>query len=264
MIDWRYWANNPVAIDCLAIAGWLYALLIGPWRNRIAPGQPFPAAAARRFYSGLALAYVAVGSPLARTGELYLFTAHLFQHLLILYPVAALFLSGLPAWLIDSAAGSPAIGPVLRAVTRPVPAGLFFILVVTAWHLPKPYEWALAHEWARLLQYALFLKAGIFFWWPLLSPSRIAPPIGYGQRLAYLFGIEAALTGVYTFILMADHAMVPTYEYAPRVLPGFSALNDQILAGMLLSGISSLVLLGALGFNFFRWASTDRAKSAHS
>jgi putative membrane protein len=261
MIGWRYWHNNPAAVAALILLGWLYALCVGPWRGHLAPGQTFPRAAAIRFYAGLLLGYLAVGSPLAWVGEVYLFSAHLVQHLVILYPVSGLLMLGFPDWLIDAWCDRPVLRRPLRVLTRPLTAGFLFVVVLSVWHLPKLYERALENETVRLVQYGSLIFIGILFWWPLLSPSRVLPPVRYGARLLYLFAIEVSLTAVFTYVLMADHAMYPTYAYAPRIIAGLSPLNDQLLAGVLLSGISSLVLVGALGVNFFRWAKQDRTAS---
>src|ERR1022692_4343179 len=83
MIDWRHWHNEPFLTGGLILAGWLYAILAGPLRARLAPGLPFPRAAAALFYAALAIFYVAVGSPLDQVGERFLLSAHMVQHLLI-------------------------------------------------------------------------------------------------------------------------------------------------------------------------------------
>ncbi|RME68784.1 MAG: cytochrome c oxidase assembly protein, partial [Verrucomicrobia bacterium] len=42
MVDWTHWHNEPLLIGALTLACWAYALAVGPWRFRIAPGAPFP------------------------------------------------------------------------------------------------------------------------------------------------------------------------------------------------------------------------------
>src|SRR4051812_15570235 len=101
MIDWRHWHNEPWLVGGLVFLGWAWAVLAGPWRSRLAPGEPFPRRHAVRFYLGLLTFYVAVGSPLDQIGERLLFSAHMAQHQLLIYPAAILFLLGLPPWMID-------------------------------------------------------------------------------------------------------------------------------------------------------------------
>jgi putative membrane protein len=132
------------------------------------------------------------------------------------------------------------------------------VLVVSAGYLPRLFEPGLRNDSVHQLQQAIFLAVGLLFWWQLLSPSRVFRRLGYGGRMLYLSAVECALTGVFTYILMADHAMYPTYEHAPRLMATLTSTEDQVLAGVLLSAVSSLALVGALGATFYRWAQVDR------
>ena len=145
-----------------------------------------------------------------------------------------------------------------RFLLQPLICGALFILVVSAAYLPRIFEGSLRSDGFHQAQHALFLGVALLFWWPLLSPSRACPPIHYGARLLYLFLIVVAQSGVFTYILLAGHAMYPTYEQAPRLCAALSPAEDQTLAGVILSLVSSLVLVGALGVNFYRWAQTEK------
>jgi putative membrane protein len=259
MIDWGSWHSEPILVGALVILGWLYALAVGPLRARIAPWAPFPRGEALCFGGGLFLLYLAWGSPLDLVGRYYLCSVHAALDLLVLFPAAALLLRGIPAWL-----GEPVLGrtrPAARLLFHPVIDSVAFVLVVSGSYLPRPFEAALRSDRLHALQAGLLLAAALLFWRPLLSRSAVVRPPGYGGRLAYLFGTEVALTGVFTYILMAEHGMYPTYEHAPRLIPALTALEDQVLAGVLLSGVSSLVLVGVLGLNFYRWYQADQART---
>jgi putative membrane protein len=257
MIDWGSWRNQPILLAGLVLLGWLYALGIGPWRARLAPGQPFPRRRAIRFAAGLALLYLALGSPLDDIGRYYLCSAHTVQDMVVLYPGAALLLLGVPDWLAD-----PVLARVPRPVARvlfgPVVCGALFVVMVSGWYVPPLFEGSLRHEGLHALRAGLFLATALLFWWPLLSPSRILPPLRFGPRLLYLTAVQVALTGVFTYVLMAEHAMYPTYDHAPRLIAALSPNEDQILAGALLSFLSSAVLVSTLGLNFYRWSQTDQ------
>jgi putative membrane protein len=257
MIDWGSWRNQPVLLGGLVLLGWLYALGVGPLRGRLAPGEPFPRRRAGAFAAGLALLYLALGSPLDEIARYFLCSAHTVQDVLVLYPAAALLLLGLPGWLADAVLGhlSRSVG---RALLGPVVCGGCFVVMVSGWYVPRLFEGALRDGGLHALRAGLFLAAALLFWWPLLSPSRLFPPMRHGPRLVYLFAIQVALTGVFTYLLMADHAMYPTYDHAPRLIAALSPGEDQILAGTLLSFLSSMVLVSALGLNFYRWSQIDR------
>src|SRR5256885_2007455 len=117
MIDWRHWHNEPWLIGGLVFLGWLWAVLAGPWRARLAPAEPFPFRRAVRFYPGLLIFYLAVGSPLDQIGERLLFSAHMLQHQLLIYPAAILFLIGLPSWMIDPLFRSRVVRVPFRILT---------------------------------------------------------------------------------------------------------------------------------------------------
>ena len=179
--------------------------------------------------------------------------------LVVLYPAAALVLSGIPPWMADSILSRRGARAAAGLFLHPLPAAAAFILATTAWYLPRPFEWALQQGWPGGIERLTVLAAALLFWWPLISPSRIAPPIGFGARMVYLFCLEVALTAVFSYLLMAEHPLYPTYELAPRLIAGLDAYSDQILGGILLSGVSSLVLVGILGANFLRWAKRSEA-----
>ena len=263
MIDWGSWRNQPILLGGLVLLGWLYALGVGPLRPRLAPAEPFPGRLALYFSSALVLLYLALGSPLDEIARYFLCSAHTLQDVLVLYPAAALILLGLPAWLID-----PLLERVPRAVGRaflgPVICGALFVVMVSGWYVPRLLEGSLRSEGLHALRAALFLLAGLAFWWPLLSPSRLYPRMRHGPRLIYLFAVQVALTGVFTYVLMSDHAMFPTYEHAPRLIVALSPEEDQTLAGTLLSFLSSAVLVTALALNFFRLAQIERSGARQS
>ena len=87
MIDWSHWHNEPYLVGGLVLLGWLWAIAAGPFRARLAGAAvPFPRGRAVMFYSALVIFYLAVGSPLDQIGERFLFSAHMLQHQILIYP----------------------------------------------------------------------------------------------------------------------------------------------------------------------------------
>jgi putative membrane protein len=253
MIDWRHWHNEPWLVGGLVAFGWLWAVLAGPLRPRLAPGEPFPRGHAFRFFAGLLCFYVAVGSPLDQAGERFLFSAHMLQHHLLVYPAAILFLRGLPPWMIDPLIGRPGWHRPLRLLTHPVICALLFSLVVSVWHAPSLYDWALQDRIVHIVEHLMFFATGLLYWWPLLSPSRVRPPISYGGQMIYLLAVVIALTPLFAYVTFSGDILYPTYEYAPRIIAGFTAAEDQLLAGVMIKMLSVGVSLIAFGFAFRRW-----------
>lgn len=253
MIDWRHWHNEPYLVGGLVVIGWLWAILAGPLRERLAPGAPFPRSHAWKFYSALVVFYLAVGSPLDQIGERFLFSAHMLQHQLLVYPAAILFLLGLPAWMVDPALNRPRWRPLFRFLVHPVVCGVIYTVVVSGWHMPYLYDLALRDKVVHVLEHLMFFGAALFYWWPMLSPSRVLPPISYAAQMLYFFAVLVGMTPVFAYITFSHEILYPTYEYAPRILANFSAADDQLLAGASMKIVGMFVALAAVGVSFFRW-----------
>jgi len=253
MIDWRHWHNEPWLIGGLVFLGWLWAILAGPLRDRLAPGRPYPRREAVYFYAGLVSFYLAVGSPLDQIAERFLFSAHMLQHQLLVYPAAILFLLGLPSWMLDPVLGRPRVRGPLRILTHPLCCGILYSLVVGVWHAPALYDWALRSKLVHVIEHIMFFGAALLYWWPLLSPSRVLPRIAYGAQMIYLTGVVIAMTPLFAYLTFSQDVLYPTYEFAPRIIDGFSAAEDQLLAGVMMKLTGIAVSLGAFAVSFYRW-----------
>ena len=253
MIDWRHWHNEPVLVGGLIFLGWLYALLGGPLRERLAPaGTPWPRGHAVRFYSALALFYLAVGSPLDQIGERFLLSAHMLQHQIMVYPAALLFLLGLPDWMVRPVTGRPELRGLFHLLTRPVICGLVFTVVVSGWHLPFLYDWALQNRSVHILEHFMFFGSALFYWWPIASPAREFPPASYAGQMIYLVAVAIGMTPVFAYITFSQDILYPTYEFAPR-LTWLSPAEDQLLAGAMMKLVGFAVAMTAFGVAFYRW-----------
>jgi len=235
------------------VLGWLWAVAAGPLSGRLSPGAVYPRSHAVRFYLGLFSFYLAVGSPLDQVAERFLFSAHMLQHQLLIYPAAILFLLGLPSWMIDPAIGARFVRPVFRFVVSPLPAALIYSLIIGIWHVPSLYDLALRDKFVHVVEHIMFFAAGLLYWWPILSPSRVAPPRPHGVQMLYLVGVVITMTPLFAYITFAQDILYPTYEFAPRLIPNFSAGNDQLLAGSMMKLVGVAVSLGAFGLIFYRW-----------
>ncbi|MET0263649.1 MAG: cytochrome c oxidase assembly protein [Rariglobus sp.] len=253
MIDWTHWHNEPHLVGGLILLGWLYALLTGPLRSRVAPGAAYPRGHAIRFYLALVVFYLAVGSPLDQIGERFLLSAHMVQHQLIMYVAAVLFLLGLPAWLVDPVIAHPSLRHVSRFFTRPLICGLIYTLVYSIWHVPALYDWALQNRWVHIAEHVMFFGAALFYWWPIISPSRAYPSISYAAQMLYLIGVVIGMTPVFAFIAFSGDILYPTYEYAPRLFANFSPAEDQLMGSVIMKiggmGVTFLVFIVA----FYKW-----------
>src|SRR4051812_5530066 len=199
MIDWRHWHNEPYLVGGLVFLGWLWAIAAGPLRialiqrasatPSVAVTEPFPRAKAWQFYSSLVIFYFAVGSPLDQIGERFLFSAHMAQHQLLMYPAAILFLRGLPHWMIDPLMERRWLRAPWRLLTAPLSCALIYAVVIGVWHAPSLYDLALRNKLVHVAEHIMFFGVSLLYWWPLLSPSRVFPARSHGVQMLYLVGV---------------------------------------------------------------------------
>jgi putative membrane protein len=124
---------------------------------------------------------------------------------------------------------------------------------VSCWHFPFLYDWALQDRVVHIIEHFCFFGAALFLWWPLCSPSREFPRVAYAWQMFYLVGITIGMTPVFAYITFSNDILYPTYEFAPRIIAGFSPRDDQLLAGTMMKLGGMTVMMGAFAHAFYRW-----------
>lgn len=249
------WSFEPVLVVGLlgAAAAWL-----GLVRriDRLHPGHPVPRSRSAAFLGGLAAIAVALLSGIERW-DTTLFSVHMVQHLLLTLVAAPLIALGAPITTLLRAS-SPAVRrdivlPILhsramRVLAFPVVAWLVFAGVMWGSHFSPLFEAALENPLVHDLEHALYLGAGLLFWWPAVGldpgPWRMPHPV----RAMYVFLQMPQNTFLAITILNAPAVLYPHYASVVRDWPP-SPLEDQQIAGgiMWLGGdILFLVALGAI------------------
>ncbi len=261
MIDWTHWHNEPYLVGGLIILGWLYALICGPLRSRVAPGEAFPRGYALRFYAGLIIFYLAVGSPLDQVGERFLLSAHMVQHQLLTYPAAVLFLLGLPPWMVARAIENQRLRVLPIVLTNPIICGLTYVGTMSVWHVPALYDWALQDKFVHVIEHVTFFVASLFYWWPILSPSRIYPALSAPSQMLYLVAVTIGMTPLFAFLAFSTDVLYPTYEYAPRIFADFDPSEDQLLGAIIMKVGGMAVTFIVFAIVFYRWyQATERRR----
>ena len=261
MIDWTHWHNEPFLIGGLIFLGWLYAILAGPLRGRLAAGSAYPTRKAVMFYSALLCFYFGVGSPLDQIAERFLLSAHMLQHQILIYPAAILFLLGLPDWMVRPVTARASLQGLLRVLTHPLVCGVIYTTVYSGWHLPFLYDWALQNRVVHIAEHFMMFGAALFYWWPLLSPSKEFPPAKHAWQMLYLVAVIIGMTPVFAYIMFSSDVLYPTYEYAPRIT-SLTAESDQLLAGAMMKLIGMSVAMIAFGVSFYRWYQAGEREGA--
>lgn len=246
------WQLDPVLIGGIVAMAVAYSLATGPLRPRLSPRARFEWGKAVLFYSALVTLFLAEASPLHDLAEIYLFSAHMGQHVILSYVVPPLLIAGTPDWIWRPLLLNRFVRPLARFFTYPLVALLVFDIFFSLWHLPSAYEAALQNSLLHHLEHVIFIATAIFMWWPLLSPLPELPRLGYGGQIIYLFLLPVGQFFVSALLSFASKPIYPTYINAPRIT-GLSVTADQQLGGIIMK-VSSFFAFGIpLAIAFFRW-----------
>jgi cytochrome c oxidase assembly factor CtaG len=220
MTTWKLlastWSWDPSVIVGCAVLLVGYVLLV---RSRWTPKSWY-------FVAGVLVLFVTLECPLDRLGDDYLFSAHMAQHLFLLFVVPPLLILGTPRWLAEWVVDQPPMGRIEKFLSRPLVAWTVGMATEWAWHLPLFYNAALANENIHAFQHISFLVTATIFWWPALKPimeDRLAPL----PTIVYYFlaGAANSILGVILTYSPAD--IYPTYVHPVDSLGALSLIRDQ-------------------------------------
>jgi putative membrane protein len=214
------------------------------------------------FFASLVVLLLALNGPMHNLSDRYLFCAHMVQHLVLTMLFPPLLLYGVPADMMRRLLRPRWLLRASRALTRPVPAAVVFVAPMALWHLPVFYEAALRHHPLHVVQHLVFLSTAVIVWWPILSPLPELPRAPYPVQMLYLFLLGIPLSIVGALITLAGRVLYPFYAEAPRVFPGFDALMDQQVGGLIMWVVGGLIFWVVMTVVWFRWSVRDEAGDA--
>jgi putative membrane protein len=229
-----------------------------------------PVAGTFAFAAGVCLLLVALASPLAMLGHLYLFSAHMVQHLLLVLLVPPLLWLGIPPQLARRMVRRPAVRAVQRACGQPLVAWLAGAGAMWIWHLPALYNAALRQHSLHLVEHASLLTMGVVFWLPVVSPleeDRLSPLLA----VVYLFTACVGCTILGITLTFAPPGLYPAYLHPADplgIVPllrqgwGLTPATDQQLGGLLMWVPACLVYLSAVIGVLARWYATPETETA--
>lgn len=254
-----HWHTEPFLLITLLGIGWLYALCVGPLRGKFEGASTvFPRREAVAFYASLLIAYLSVGSPLDQIGEQFLFSAHMVQHMLLVYVCPPLAIVGLPSWLVDAVFRVAGLKRVFGVLFHPVCGGLVFSATYTIWHIPVLYELALQNKSVHIFEHLTMYVTGWMMLWSFFSRSELLPVSAHGVRMVAVFLLMVAQLPVFAFLTLSDTVLYPTYDWAPRIIPGFTAIQDQILGGLIMKVINMGFSILTFCVVFYLWVKKEQ------
>ncbi len=254
-VNFSHWHTEPALIGGLLFFGWIYALFVGPFRQKICPSLPYSAKHTFWFSLGMLRFYLAVGSPLDPLGENFLFSAHMIQHNILMYVSPLFLLLGLPQPLVDRILETnPVSEKIFCFFVHPIIAGLLFTLVFSFWHFGVFYEAAIKDKTLHMAEHLSMFFTSVAMWWPICGPSKRLPPLRYGSQMLYILALMLGQTPIFATLTFSEEVLYETYFYAERIM-NLSPLEDQRTGGVLMKLANMAVSVGVLASIFHRWSS---------
>ena len=254
--SWTSWSGDGVLRGGLLFLAGVYLLGIGPLRQRFKLGPPVSWKQIACYLSGVFCLLVALEGPIHDLSDNYLFSAHMIQHMLLIYVGTPLMLLGMPGWLLRPLLRPPGVMRVAKVVTHPAAALVTFNVVFSLYHIPTYYNAVVADHRLHIAAHLVFIVLAMQTWWPILSPLPELPRLSYPLQMLYVFGQTFSGFLVGSFITNSPTVLYPFYSEAPRVW-GLTPQQDQQLGGLIMWVFGGFYLLMVYSAIFFAWARAE-------
>jgi putative membrane protein len=254
--SWTSWSGDGVLRGGLLLLAGVYLLGIGPLRQRFRLGPPVSRMQIASYLSGVGFLLVALEGPIHELSDNYLFSAHMIQHMLLIYAAPPLLLLGMPGWLLRPIIRIPGVLRVAKAITHPGIALAAFNVVFSLYHIPQYYNAVVMNHQLHIAAHLVFIALAVLTWWPILSPLPELPRLNYPLQMLYVFAQTFSGFLVGSFITNSGTILYTFYADAPRVW-GLSPQSDQQIGGLIMWVVGGFYLLLVYSVIFFAWARAE-------
>jgi len=249
---WTGWTFDPsIRLGIVLVQG-VFLLLIGPLRARFPSSQPVSSKQLTYWTLGILTLIIALITPLSALADLYLFSAHMLQHILLMLVAPPLLLLGTPSWFFEPLRTRPVLLSLARNLCNPFIAFGLFNVVFVGWHAPALYDLALYSPPTHLLEHLTIVLTAFLTWMPLLSPTVLIPRLPLPLQVFYAFLQSIVGTALGAILTLAPEPIYVFYTQAARIW-AIPVLEDQVWAGLIMWAGAALLWLLTLTIVFFRW-----------
>ena len=247
---WRFQQHIEVWVLIIAVvASYTYAIRkIGP--RIVTTGEVVTRKQLTAFIAGVLMLWVASDWPIHDISEEYLYSVHMFQHMVYSYFVPPLVLLATPYWLFDLIFSSNRSRRVINFMTKPVIAGVLFNLVIMITHIPTLVNQSVSNGPLHYALHVLVITSSLLMWFSVCGPDK-QRHLSYGGKTIYLFLMSVVPTVPAAWLTFAEGAVYKHYDIAVRVW-GLSVTTDQQVAGAIMKTGGSIFLWSIIVFIFFR------------
>ena len=247
---WRFQTHPEVWLLVVAVlVAYIYAVrVIGPV---VVKSEPVTTRKQRIvFVIAILMLWLASDWPVHDIAEEYLYSAHMFQHMVLSYFMPPLVLLAIPKWMFEAVFGSGRVRKIFNWLAKPVIAGVLFNAIVMITHIPQVVNRSVSNAPLHYLMHVLLIVTALLVWIPICGPDRKLH-LQSGGKMIYLFLMSVVPTVPAAWLTFAEGSVYKHYDIAVRVW-GMSVTTDQQVAGAIMKTGGSVFLWSIIVFIFFK------------
>lgn len=246
------WEVDPYALLPVVVGTSLYLWLVHRVNARH-PLTPVPRRRTVAFFLAVGAFLVAVASPIAVYDD-DLFSAHMVQHMVLVFAVPPLLLFSAPMTLLLRAVQPetrrrrllPIVhSKALEILLFPVLTWLAFVVTLWGTHFTQIYDEAVQNLWLHRLEHFAYVATALLFWWPIVHVDPGPWRLPHVARIMYLALAMAQLIFFSLVLVSASSPLYSSYEASERGW-GPSALTDQQAGAALMWIMGVMVFIGGV------------------
>ena len=247
---WRFQAHPEVwLLVVFLVAAYIYAArVIGP--VVVTAGPVITTKQRNAFIAAIFLLWMGSDWPVHDIAEEYLYSAHMFQHMVLSYFMPPLVLLAIPKWMFDAVFGSGKTRAIINWLAKPVIAGVMFNVVVMITNIPALVNQSVTNGLLHYSLHILLVTTALLVWLPICGPD-LQLHLQSGGKMIYLFLMSVVPTVPAAWLTFAEGAVYKHYDIAVRVW-GLSVTTDQQVAGAIMKTGGAVFLWSIVVFLFFK------------
>jgi putative membrane protein len=247
---WRFQPHPEVWLLVVAVLfSYVYAVrVLGP--AVVKNGPAITTKQRNAFIAGVLLLWLASDWPVHDIAEEYLYSMHMFQHMVLSYFMPPLILLAIPKWMFDAVLGAGRVRKTFNWLAKPVIAGVLFNAIVMITHIPQIVNRSVSNAPLHYSMHVLLIVTALLVWVPICGPDRKLH-LQSGGKMIYLFLMSVVPTVPAAWLTFAEGAVYKHYDTAVRVW-GLSVTTDQQIAGAIMKTGGAIFLWSIVVFLFFK------------
>lgn len=259
---WSAW-SIPWLLVVLAVLTWYIMAARGDFQN-VPPGlrKKAPVRKMVSFILGLAIFYLASGSPLHVIGHFFMFSVHMLTMAMLYFVVPPLILYGLTDEMYEWLLRWKPVRRLYEFFSRHTVISLItFNIILTLYHLPFIFDPFKSNGWLGTFVHTLLFLAALANWMPISPAGPLNKLHSEGKKIIYLFADSLALTPACLFVIFSGRELYDAYADVPQLVSWLPTLADQQLGGIIMMLTQHIVYMVILVILLFQWFYRDQQVS---